>query len=219
MKNYSLHWAFSWWLVQQEHKVWMNWKPWRLKKKNGRCKTSRSRCLQIGSSRPRRHKIIVLSGWRTGCLAHLVLISTNPITGRPMPLKIQLQQLFSGSVNVFAKQTSWKIFLEQLRCFQPWLLEIWRRDLPTDNAKFRRSTDVLRMASLFGYKLNKWVAISSLGEYSSSLFNFKQSGYHGGREQPSRPSTTWWWWYILSTITLLFQTLPALNPLPSWVPK
>ena len=50
-------------------------------------------------------KIIVLSGWRTGCLAHLVLISTNPITGRPMPLKFNFSSFF-WQCQCLRKQTS-----------------------------------------------------------------------------------------------------------------
>ncbi|MFM2393937.1 MAG: hypothetical protein RLZZ546_1919, partial [Bacteroidota bacterium] len=50
------------------------------------------------------------------------------------------------------------------------------KDDATDNTKFRRNTDVLRLASLYGYKLNSWIAISALGEYSSSIFNLNKPG-------------------------------------------
>ncbi len=52
------------------------------------------------------------------------------------------------------------------------------RDDPSDDDDFREATDVFNVTSLFGYKLTKTLAVSTLGEYRTSvLSNFNDPGY------------------------------------------
>ncbi len=121
-------------------------------------------------------KIIVLSGWRTGVFGALGFNFNQSNNWQTNDVKNSTSASFSGSVNVFANKQADKYFWNNSGVLNLGYLKFDDEDLATDNPDFRRSTDVLRLASLFGYKLNKWVAISSLGEYSSSLFNFNDPG-------------------------------------------
>lgn len=52
------------------------------------------------------------------------------------------------------------------------------RDDPTDDDSFRESTDVFTVSSLFGYKLTNTLAVSTLGEYRTTVLNnFNDPGY------------------------------------------
>ncbi len=51
-------------------------------------------------------------------------------------------------------------------------------DDPTDSDDFEASTDVFNISSLYGYKVNKTLAVSALGEYRTTfLENFNDPGY------------------------------------------
>ncbi|SNR13934.1 DUF3078 domain-containing protein [Tenacibaculum jejuense] len=52
------------------------------------------------------------------------------------------------------------------------------KDDPNDDTNFRGTTDVFTITSLFGYKLTKTLAVSTLGEYRTSFIeNFNDPGY------------------------------------------
>lgn len=52
------------------------------------------------------------------------------------------------------------------------------KDISTDDTKFKGTTDVFSISSLYGYKLNDKWAVSALGEYRTSLIeNFNNPGY------------------------------------------
>lgn len=52
------------------------------------------------------------------------------------------------------------------------------KDDPNDDTRFRGTTDVFTITSLFGYKLTKNLAVSTLGEYRTSFIkNFNDPGY------------------------------------------
>ncbi|WP_299675995.1 DUF3078 domain-containing protein [uncultured Tenacibaculum sp.] len=52
------------------------------------------------------------------------------------------------------------------------------KDDPNDDTRFRGTTDVFTITSLYGYKLNKNFAVSTLGEYRTSFIeNFNDPGY------------------------------------------
>jgi len=52
------------------------------------------------------------------------------------------------------------------------------KDDPTDDDSFREATDVFNISSLFGYKLTKTLAVSTLGEYRTTVLNnFNDPGY------------------------------------------
>lgn len=52
------------------------------------------------------------------------------------------------------------------------------KDDPTDDKDFREASDVFNVTSLFGYKIAKNLAVSTLGEYRTTLINnFNDPGY------------------------------------------
>ncbi len=52
------------------------------------------------------------------------------------------------------------------------------KDDPTDNKDFREASDVFNVTSLFGYKIAKNLAVSTLGEYRTTIINnFNDPGY------------------------------------------
>jgi len=52
------------------------------------------------------------------------------------------------------------------------------KDDPTDDDSFREANDVFNVTSLYGYKLSKTLAVSTLGEYRTTLIsNFNDPGY------------------------------------------
>ena len=121
-------------------------------------------------------KIIVLSGWRKGIFGGLGFNLNNSNNWQTNSVKNSASAALSGSVNVFANRNAEKYFWNNSGVFNLGYLKFDNKDISTDNSDFQRSTDVLRFASLYGYKLNKWIAISALGEYSSSLFNLNNPG-------------------------------------------
>ncbi len=52
------------------------------------------------------------------------------------------------------------------------------RDDPTDDPGYRQSADVINLSSLYGYKISQKLAVSTLGEYRSTILsNFNNPGY------------------------------------------
>jgi hypothetical protein len=52
------------------------------------------------------------------------------------------------------------------------------KDDPTDDDSFQEATDVFNVQSLFGYKLTEKLAVSTLGEYRTTILNnFNDPGY------------------------------------------
>jgi hypothetical protein len=121
-------------------------------------------------------KITILSGWNKGVFGGVGFNLNNSSNWATNAVKNSAAAAFSGSINGFAKRNAEKYFWNNSGVFNLDYLKFDNKDISTDNTKFQRSTDVLRLASLYGYKLNKWIAISALGEYSSSLFNLNNPG-------------------------------------------
>lgn len=121
-------------------------------------------------------KIEILSGWKKGVFGGLGFNLNNSNNWQTNAIKNAATAAFTGSLNGFANRQAEKYFWNNSGVFNLGYLKFDDKDDATDNTKFRRNTDVLRLASLYGYKMNKWIAISALGEYSSSLFNFNKPG-------------------------------------------
>ncbi|MBP6397743.1 MAG: DUF3078 domain-containing protein [Saprospiraceae bacterium] len=122
------------------------------------------------------NKITIMSGWRTGVFGALGFSFNQSNNWQTNAIKNSTSATFSGSLSAFANRQAEKYFWNNSGNFNLGYLKFDDEDVETDDDKFKRSTDVLRFASLYGYKLNKWVAISALGEYSSSLFNINNPG-------------------------------------------
>jgi hypothetical protein len=121
-------------------------------------------------------KITVLSGWNKGVFGGVGFNLNNSNNWATNSIKKSAAAAFSGALNGFANRQADKFFWNNSGVLNLGYLKFDNKSIPNDNSKFQRNTDVLRLASLYGRKLNKWVALSALGEYSSSMFNFNDPG-------------------------------------------
>ncbi|MBL0084798.1 MAG: DUF3078 domain-containing protein [Saprospiraceae bacterium] len=106
-------------------------------------------------------KITVLSGWKTGLFGAVGFNFNQSNNWQTNAIKNSTSASFSGSLSVFANRQAEKYFWNNSGNFNLGYLKFDDEDIETDDADFRRSTDVLRFASLYGYKLNKGSRIGS----------------------------------------------------------
>lgn len=82
------------------------------------------------------------------------------------------------TVNAYANLLQEKYFWRNSANVNLAWVKLNDRDNPNDNDDFREATDVFNITSLFGYKLTKTLAVSTLGEYRTSILsNFNDPGY------------------------------------------
>ena len=82
------------------------------------------------------------------------------------------------SVNPFARLDREQYFWYNAAQINLGWLKFDDKDDPDDDDSFRAATDVFNVSSLFGYKLTSKLAISTLGEYRTTLLdNFNDPGY------------------------------------------
>lgn len=82
------------------------------------------------------------------------------------------------TVNAYANLLEEKYFWRNSANVNLAWVKLDDRDDPTDDDSFRESTDVFTVSSLFGYKLTNTLAVSTLGEYRTTLLNnFNDPGY------------------------------------------
>ncbi|MBP2831132.1 DUF3078 domain-containing protein [Aquimarina sp. U1-2] len=81
---------------------------------------------------------------------------------------------FNGYANLLQKKYFWK---NSLTTNFAWV-KLDDRDDPTDDDGFREATDVFNFTSLFGYRLTRTLAVSTLTEYRTTILsNFNDPGY------------------------------------------
>ncbi|UMB53135.1 DUF481 domain-containing protein [Lutibacter sp. A64] len=82
------------------------------------------------------------------------------------------------TVNAFANLTQEKYFWRNSANVNLSWVKFDDKDDDTDNSDFQEATDVFSITSLFGYKLSEKFAISTLGEYKTTILsNFNDPGY------------------------------------------
>ncbi|WP_108804632.1 DUF3078 domain-containing protein [Aquimarina sp. Aq107] len=82
------------------------------------------------------------------------------------------------TVNAYANLLEDKYFWRNSANLNLAWVKLDDRDDPTDDDSFRESTDVFNISSLFGYKLTETLAVSTLGEYRTTILdNFNDPGY------------------------------------------
>ncbi|SNY95137.1 DUF3078 domain-containing protein [Flagellimonas pacifica] len=82
------------------------------------------------------------------------------------------------TVNAFANQQEEKFFWRNAMNVNLNWVKLDDKDDPNDDDSFRESTDVFNISSLYGYKLSDKFAISTLGEYRTTILsNFNDPGY------------------------------------------
>ncbi|WP_067144912.1 DUF3078 domain-containing protein [Pseudotamlana agarivorans] len=82
------------------------------------------------------------------------------------------------TVNPFAKLNREKYFWYNTANINLSWVKFDDKDDPTDDDSYRQATDVFTLTSLYGYKISKTLAASTLGEYRTTLLNnFNDPGY------------------------------------------
>lgn len=80
--------------------------------------------------------------------------------------------------NVFANKLEEKYFWRNSLNLNLGWVKFDDKDDPSDDDSFREATDVFNISSLYGYKLSEKLAVSTLGEYRTTLLNnFNDPGY------------------------------------------
>lgn len=123
-------------------------------------------------------QIDALPGWKKGAFGTIggSLSQFNDWYSQGTP------NVSSGSigftVNAFANLNQEKFFWNNSANINLAWVKFDDKDDPTDNKKFRESTDVFNISSLYGRKLSEKFAISGLVEYRTTLLsNFNDPGY------------------------------------------
>ena len=82
------------------------------------------------------------------------------------------------TVNAFANLKEEKFFWRNSGNINLSWVKLDDKDDPTDDSGFREATDVFNISSLYGRKLSEKFAISTLGEYRTTILNnFNDPGY------------------------------------------
>ncbi|AUS04714.1 DUF3078 domain-containing protein [Pseudotamlana carrageenivorans] len=82
------------------------------------------------------------------------------------------------TVNPFAKLNHEKYFWYNTANINLSWVKFDDKDDPNDDDSYRQATDVFTLTSLYGYKISKTLAASTLGEYRTTLLNnFNDPGY------------------------------------------
>ncbi|MFD2825666.1 DUF3078 domain-containing protein [Leeuwenhoekiella polynyae] len=83
-----------------------------------------------------------------------------------------------ATVNAFANKKADNYFWRNALNLNLGWVKFDDRDDPTDDDSFRNATDVFNITSLYGYKLSEKLAVSTLGEYRTTILdNFNDPGY------------------------------------------
>ena len=84
----------------------------------------------------------------------------------------------AATVNAFANKKAEKYFWKNALNLNLGWVKFDDRDDPNDDDSFRNATDVFNITSLYGYKLSEKLAVSTLGEYRTTILdNFNDPGY------------------------------------------
>jgi len=123
-------------------------------------------------------KIDALPGWKKGAFgtigANLSGFDNWYSKGKPNSSTGSI----GFTVNAFANLMQEKFFWRNSANVNLSWVKFDDKDDPTDNKDFQEATDVFSITSLYGHKLNDKFAISTLGEYRTTILsNFNDPGY------------------------------------------
>jgi hypothetical protein len=82
------------------------------------------------------------------------------------------------TVNAYANYLAKKSFWRNAANLNMGWIKFDDRDDPADDDSYREAADVINISSLYGYKFSEKLAVSTLGEYRSTIItNFNNPGY------------------------------------------
>ena len=123
-------------------------------------------------------KLDALPGWKKGAFGTIggSLSGFNNWFSKPAPNSETGN--IGLTVNGFANLMQDKYFWRNSATVNLAWLKLDNTDIDTDNADFQGASDVFGITSLFGYKVTKTLAASSLMEYKTTIIdNFNNPGY------------------------------------------
>ncbi|MGJ8683129.1 MAG: DUF3078 domain-containing protein [Nonlabens sp.] len=123
-------------------------------------------------------KIDALPGWRKGAFG---ILGAN-ISSFDKWYSQGAPNVNSGNIgftaNAFANLKREKYFWRNNANLNLQWVKFDNKDIETDDDSFQEATDVFNIQSLYGYKLSEKLAVSTLGEYRTTILNnFNDPGY------------------------------------------
>lgn len=123
-------------------------------------------------------QIDALPGWKKGAFG---TVGAN-LSGFDKWYSQGTPNVSSGNIgatlNAFANLNREKYFWRNNMNLNAQWVKFDDRDNPIDSDDFNEATDVFNVQSLYGYKVSKTLAVSTLGEYRTTLLNnFNDPGY------------------------------------------
>ncbi|ALM08369.1 hypothetical protein SB49_11535 [Sediminicola sp. YIK13] len=123
-------------------------------------------------------KIDAMPGWKIGAFGTIgaTLSEFNNWYSKGIPNSSAGNIAFT--VNSYANLKEDKFFWRNAANVNLSWVKIDDTDDPTDDDSYRQANDVFNITSLYGHRLNKKFAISTLGEYRTTILsNFNDPGY------------------------------------------
>jgi hypothetical protein len=123
-------------------------------------------------------KIDALPGWKTGAFGTIGFNLSNFNNWYAQGFPNNSAGNIGFTVNAFANLKEQKFFWRNSANVNLQWVKLDDKDDPTDSDSFRESTDVFSITSLYGRKLSEKFAVSTLGEYRTTILNnFNDPGY------------------------------------------
>lgn len=124
-------------------------------------------------------QLVILPRWETGAFGVIGLDINrfNDWLGRGAQSNTSSANIsvaLNGKANLFTEKSFWR---NAVNVNMGWIKFDDKND-PDDDDDFKNSADAINLTSLYGYKLSDKIAISTLGEYRSTILdNFNNPGY------------------------------------------
>ena len=128
-----------------------------------------------------KRKIELNSGWKfgaNGILGFKIAGFQNwAKQGNPNSKVSDLTGIFKGRANLDKEKYFWRNEGNINLGWQQLILDTEKDDITDEEKEYKNVADVMTITSLFGYKVTKDIAVSVLGQYSSSIIeNFNNKG-------------------------------------------
>ncbi|WP_372974930.1 DUF3078 domain-containing protein, partial [Muriicola sp.] len=123
-------------------------------------------------------QIDALPGWKTGAFGTIGVNLSNFSNWYAQGFPNNSAGNIGFTVNAFANLKEDKFFWRNSANVNLQWVKLDDKDDPTDSDSFREATDVFNITSLYGRRLSQRFAVSTLGEYRTTILNnFNDPGY------------------------------------------
>ncbi|GGD50774.1 DUF3078 domain-containing protein [Muriicola marianensis] len=123
-------------------------------------------------------QIDALPGWKTGAFGTIGVNLSNFSNWYAQGFPNNSAGNIGFTVNAFANLKEDKFFWRNSANVNLQWVKLDDKDDPTDSDSFREATDVFNITSLYGRRLSQQFAVSTLGEYRTTILNnFNDPGY------------------------------------------